>query len=299
VKNGSLPPVSDEDLHGFVDGETPPAGREAILAFLSASPAEAARVEKWRRQNEALRAAFARVEAEHIPLSWLMAPAPKRRGFPCKLLSKQERPAKPEPREPGARPSAQRSLRPVSLLAAGFAFGMIAGIAASLIIARFLAPERAPAAGTSQTQGSAESDAVFVSRTVSALLAFAPPPASAQAADPTPDPAGAGQLPTAMILPHLAGTGLRLAGVRVAPGESEQMFCLFYAKSLRAAVALCVEKATGLGPTGFRKAGHFPSAAIAWRQSGANYAIAGALPETELRTLAERARDEVDAFANR
>jgi hypothetical protein len=42
--------------------------------------------------------------------------------------------------------------------------------------------------------------------------------------------------------------------------------------------------------------GNFPSAAIHWRQRGANYALVGALPEAGLRSLADAVHAQVEAF---
>src|SRR3984893_4869706 len=67
-------PVSETELHGFVDGDLDCGRREAVQAFLAASPGDAARVETWRRQNEAIRAAFAPVETGPLPWSFPLAP---------------------------------------------------------------------------------------------------------------------------------------------------------------------------------------------------------------------------------
>src|SRR5438105_4055153 len=68
------PPVSEAELHGYVDGDMDRGRGEAVQAFLAASPGDAARVETWRRQNEAIRAAFAPVETGPLPWSLPLAP---------------------------------------------------------------------------------------------------------------------------------------------------------------------------------------------------------------------------------
>jgi hypothetical protein len=77
------------------------------------------------------------------------------------------------------------------------------------------------------------------------------------------------------------------------------MLCLFYARPDEANIALCVEKAADPGETVARTAGNFPSAAIHWRQRGANYALVGALPEAGLRSLADAVHAQVEAFDGR
>ncbi|MGH6830137.1 MAG: anti-sigma factor family protein, partial [Methylocella sp.] len=71
---GHGPPVSEAELHGFVDGDLDRGRREAVQAFLAASPEDAARVETWRRQNETIRAAFAPVETGSLPWSLPLPP---------------------------------------------------------------------------------------------------------------------------------------------------------------------------------------------------------------------------------
>ena len=44
--------MSEEELHGFVDGVLDLGRSKAVEAFLAASPADAWRVQSWRRQNE-------------------------------------------------------------------------------------------------------------------------------------------------------------------------------------------------------------------------------------------------------
>ena len=60
-------PISETELNAYVDGETFPERQAVIEAWLAGDPAEAARVQGWRRQNQALRAAFARILSEPMP----------------------------------------------------------------------------------------------------------------------------------------------------------------------------------------------------------------------------------------
>jgi anti-sigma factor RsiW len=60
-------PISETELNAYVDGESFPERQTVIEAWLAGDPAAAARVRAWRRQNQALRAAFARVLSEPMP----------------------------------------------------------------------------------------------------------------------------------------------------------------------------------------------------------------------------------------
>lgn len=60
-------PITDEVLHAYADGQLPSAERAAVKAWLADHPTEAATVESWQRQNEALNALFGPVAEEPIP----------------------------------------------------------------------------------------------------------------------------------------------------------------------------------------------------------------------------------------
>ena len=51
-------PVTEDDLHAFIDGQLPPVRRETVLRHLDANPAAAAKVAAYGAQRAALRAAL-------------------------------------------------------------------------------------------------------------------------------------------------------------------------------------------------------------------------------------------------
>jgi anti-sigma factor RsiW len=60
-------PVTEDELHAFVDGELPADRREAVAAWLAEHAEEAALVASWRAQTEAIRARFGAVADERVP----------------------------------------------------------------------------------------------------------------------------------------------------------------------------------------------------------------------------------------
>ena len=66
MKNNDLP-VTEEELHAFVDGELPPDRREAVESWLATHPEDAARVGAWRAQSESIRARYLEVAAQPVP----------------------------------------------------------------------------------------------------------------------------------------------------------------------------------------------------------------------------------------
>jgi anti-sigma factor RsiW len=278
---GHGPPVSEAELHGLVDGDLDSGRREAVEAYLAASPEDAARVETWRWQNETMRAAFAPVDQGALPWPLPLAPRAGEATAGHPVLGHAE-----------ARAShAWRERWFARLIGLSFASGALLAAGAAYLSGRANAPEAAP--HSARSAAAARTNYTFVAQAVSALRAFAPPAAAVRL---SPNAEGPGQDAAAPILPSLSIDGLRLAGVRAMPGGQGQMLCLIYARPDAANLALCAGKAGDAGESAPRVSGNFPSATIAWRQNGADYALTGALPESELRALADTARTQVAGF---
>ncbi len=60
-------PVTEDELHAYVDGELPVDRRAAVESWLVSHPEDAARVASWRLQAEAIRSRFGNTVNETIP----------------------------------------------------------------------------------------------------------------------------------------------------------------------------------------------------------------------------------------
>jgi anti-sigma factor RsiW len=60
-------PVTEDELHAYIDGELPDDRKQAVAAWLADHPEQAAMVESWRAQAEAIRARYATVADEAVP----------------------------------------------------------------------------------------------------------------------------------------------------------------------------------------------------------------------------------------
>ncbi|HVC59578.1 MAG TPA: anti-sigma factor [Acetobacteraceae bacterium] len=71
----SLPerPIGEDDLHAYVDGFLSPSECAAVEAYLGRAPDAARQVAEWQDQNNALRAAFAPMAAEPLPVGLSLA----------------------------------------------------------------------------------------------------------------------------------------------------------------------------------------------------------------------------------
>jgi anti-sigma factor RsiW len=66
MKDNDLP-VTEDELHAYVDGELADERRPAVEVWLAAHPEDAARVAAWRLQSDAIRARYSDVAAQPIP----------------------------------------------------------------------------------------------------------------------------------------------------------------------------------------------------------------------------------------
>jgi anti-sigma factor RsiW len=66
MNNNDLP-VTEDELHAYVDGELPADRRAAVESWLAAHPDDGSRVAAWRLQADSIRARYANVATEPIP----------------------------------------------------------------------------------------------------------------------------------------------------------------------------------------------------------------------------------------
>jgi anti-sigma factor RsiW len=60
-------PVTEDELHAYVDNELPAERRSDVERWLAAHPADGERVESWRSMAEALHARYDSVSNEPVP----------------------------------------------------------------------------------------------------------------------------------------------------------------------------------------------------------------------------------------
>jgi len=61
-------PVTDDELHAYVDGELPPDRRATVEAWLASHPEDAARVSSWRAHAELIRVRYGGVNRNPVPV---------------------------------------------------------------------------------------------------------------------------------------------------------------------------------------------------------------------------------------
>src|SRR5690348_18236130 len=60
-------PVTEDELHAYIDGELPADRKEAVATWLATYPEQAALVASWREQAESVRARYGAIAEEPVP----------------------------------------------------------------------------------------------------------------------------------------------------------------------------------------------------------------------------------------
>lgn len=68
-------PITEAELHAYIDGQLPAERRRAVEEYLAAHPAEAERLRAYQTQNEQLHALFDTALDEPVPPVWRTRPA--------------------------------------------------------------------------------------------------------------------------------------------------------------------------------------------------------------------------------
>lgn len=71
-------PITEADLHAYVDGQLAPARQALVDQYLSTHPSELERVQDWRQQNALLRSLLNPVLDEPVPPRMAMPPSRRR-----------------------------------------------------------------------------------------------------------------------------------------------------------------------------------------------------------------------------
>jgi anti-sigma factor RsiW len=66
-----MPPIGEQDLHAFIDGELDPARRAAVQEAMAHDPAMAGRIAAFRADKQRLAALYGPVAERPLPAAWL------------------------------------------------------------------------------------------------------------------------------------------------------------------------------------------------------------------------------------
>ncbi|MXP65348.1 anti-sigma factor [Roseomonas sp. M0104] len=250
-------PITEDDLHGLVDLALDAARQAEVEAWLAAHPAEAARVEAYRRQRAALREALAPVASEPVPPELNLARLLERRW-----------PARPLPWRAAA--------AAVLLLGLGGAGGWWLRDAAR--------PETRGLAALAQQ--AADSYAVYApdrQRPVELRAA-----SQAELVSWMSD-----RLGRRITVPDLSAAGYRLMGGRLVPTPQGPAALFMYDDDRGSRLVLLARTMPAQDDTPMSGRSRGGMESFTWAAGGAGYSLVGAIAPTALHPLADEVRRQM------
>jgi anti-sigma factor RsiW len=275
------------DMLAYADNCMEDSQREAFEALMAAEPDIRRQVEEWRRQNEAIRAAFANAREWPAPIraqfsanenarsDWMPQPVKNMRRLsgarqPPRLIVSASRNRAPTPAEAQRRVARMSAWRQARLLLGalivgvallGSASGANVNSRAEETVGAGVSAYRTYALGVSSPAEFATSDARLLRRWLASQIARVTP------------------------IPDLSQIGLTLAGGRVVSGAHSPAAFLLYQTSGQARIGLLVESLDApaqIAPQ-VRRYGSYETAY--WTGSGHGFALVGALGEQQMGDL--------------
>jgi anti-sigma factor RsiW len=249
-------PVTEEELHAFVDGELPPDRISAVEDWLASHPDDAARIAAWRLQADSIRARFNKTANETIPAR-LKIEALLRSG---------------------------RNWRTIAAAVAALAFlgGGIAGWMARSTT-EVVAAVGDPADDLAQRALAAHKLYIGEIRH----------PVEVGAGETHLTPWLSRRLDTALRLPDFASFDLKLMGGRLLPGENGPAAMLMYENSSGDRITFYISKLQQ-PQTAFRYYTSDNVAAIRWVVSDYGYVVSGPADKMRLKELARSAFEQLE-----
>ena len=273
----SQQPITEVDLHAYVDAELSDERRAEVEAFLAAQPEEARRLQAYQLQKEALRQLFKPVLDESLP---------------AKLLDLAEPPIAPT-MEATAGPRVDAKKRPflarwsVQRIAAGFAIALLGGVAGWLGHGQYQATERM-AQMTPLSRQAAVAHVVY-SPDIKRPVEF-----TADQEDQLVKWLSK-RLGTPVSPPNLGALGYELIGGRLLPGNSGPVAQFMYQDSngQRLTLYLSTEN-TGKRDAGFRFAREGAVNVFYWVDGKFGYALSAGIDKGELARVATAVYDQLE-----
>lgn len=282
--------VDESELHAFVDGELDAERRRRIEDHLHRSPEDATLVEGWRRQNAALRAAFASAAKEPLPASLRRSKSEMGRSFGSGVNWARFSPSKASSLRSMRRSDTSRKLRRRPAIAVSVMTLVAGAIVAGAALLAFTGPATPPekAARVAAAPG-------FVTRAHIAYSTFAQDARpvemgvdqKTELADWLAERAGSG------VLPDLTAAGLDLLGGRLVPGVAGPAGLLLYQTRSGARVGLYFERAGAESASAEHPRATPGLLAVEWRAAGLAYVLLGPLSGEAGRAAAESAASQL------
>jgi anti-sigma factor RsiW len=250
-------PVTQDELHAFVDGELPADRQEAVTAWLATHADDAALVAAWRAQADAIRARYGAVAGEPVPARLALDNVIRngKRGW--------------------------RSIMAAAAAAAVAAF-LIGGVAGWMA--------RGASASAPDEFESFTNDALAAHRLYIGEVRH---PIEVKAAEAHLLPWLSRRVGTAIRAPELGTFGLTLLGGRLLPAMHSPAALFMYESANGERVTLYCSK-LALGSSGLRYNENDKFAAVHWIEGGYGYVVSGPIDKQRLKQIARAAYEQME-----
>lgn len=250
---GSQPQITEADLISYVDGRLDDQRRDAVAAHLASNPADARKVDAWRKQNAALAALYGRLDEGALPANL--------------DVIRMERRVRSERAH-------WRNLAAASILV--LAFGLTAGWFGHALVQR----------GSEDTQfivaAATQAHSVFASEVLH------PVEVRADAEDTSHLQRWLSKrLDRKLNIPDLRRQGLQLVGGRVLPSASGAAGQLMYEDSTGQRVTLYIVPASDSEDTAMRRSNVGSLKAVSWDDETIRCALVGNLEPKRMDAIAK------------
>jgi anti-sigma factor RsiW len=275
-------PVTEADLHAFLDEEIGAERRAKVAEHLEQKPLDAALVDTWRAQNEALRGAFARIAREAVPLSLSLSQPLTVRATTVPINTR---------RLDLARTARQRRVVIVSAIA--FLAGSIAAATGAIVVQHLPSLFR-PEASISTTVGRR-----IATRAAAMYRTFANDrtrPVEVAAAQKAELGRWFSERTGLSLIPDFSSEGLRLVGGRVTPGEFGAAGFLLYEMTTGERIGVFLERAPDdSAAESMRATPGDRNTSLYGREKGTYWAIIGSLGDERWKQVAQHLINQIRA----
>jgi len=261
-------PVTEEELHAYVDGLLPDERKEAVATWLAANPDAAALVAAWRAQADAIRARYGTVAQEPVPERLQLD-----RIIAGNILS------------------ARRGSRPFRIMAAAAIVLAFAGGAA---------------AGWTLRGAPGQASSGFDQMTAQALDAYKLYVVEVRHPVEVPGAEAAHlrqwlskRVGYELRIPDLSSLGLKLVGGRLLPGPtgSAAAFYMYENAAGERYTIYCARATQGETALHFKSGDKY--AAVTWIDDNIGYVVSGPSDRDKLEAVARNIYDQVDKGAQK
>jgi anti-sigma factor RsiW len=249
-------PVTEDELHAFVDGQLPADRLAAVEAWLAAHPDDAAMVATWHVQADAIRARFGEVQREPVP----------------------------ERLKVGTLLRERRNWRAIAAVAAALAF-LMGGVAGWMI----RGTEEVVAAAADPADQIAQ-EALSAHKLYAGEMRH---PVEVNAGEDHLLPWLSRRLDTPLRIPDFSAFDLKLLGARLLPGPSSPAAQFMFESSNGERITFYCSR-LGQDQAALRYYVSDHVAAVRWVVGGYGYVVSGPADKARLKELAKSAFEQLE-----